>query len=137
MEVELLNYNFGEITENTFRDIKKERQTIDLKPEMFDYMIGDKSSLRFEWILSIENKDERLAEMSKLISEILPVGFPDEFYDWYSRECLGLQYSKWELKEMKRKYKIQRKREIEKKKKEDKLSKKRLKYIKKNCILEF
>ena len=69
--------------------------------------------------------------------EIIPVGFPDEFYNWYSRECLGLQYSKYELKEMKRKYKIQRKREVEKKKKEDKLSKKRLQYIKKNVVLEF
>tara|TARA_A100001391_G_scaffold69163_2_gene44273 strand:+ start:74 stop:493 length:420 start_codon:yes stop_codon:yes gene_type:complete len=139
MEVELLNYDFGNVNDETFKKIKEERQkeTIDLKPEMFDYMIGDRSSLRYEWILSIENKEERIAEMTKLISEILPVGFPDEFYDWYSRECLGLQYTKWELKEMKRKYKIQRKREIEKKKKEDKLSKKRMKVEKKNCILEF
>lgn len=139
MDIQQLNYDFGDITDKTFKDIKEERkkETINLKPEMFDYMIGDKSSLRYEWILSIENKDERIEEMNKLIKDILPVGFPDEFYNWYSRECLGLQYTKYELKEMKRKYKIQRKREVEKKKKEDKLSKKRLQYIKKNVVLEF
>ena len=127
MDIQQLNYSFGDITEKTFKDIKDERkkETINLKPEMFDYMIGDKSSLRYEWILSIEDKQERINEMTKLISEILPVGFPDEFYDWYSRECLGLQYTKYELKDMKRKYKIQRKREIEKKKKEEKDKKKK------------
>ena len=118
----------------TFKDIKNERkeESINLKPEMFDYVIG-KSSLRYEWILSLENKEEKLYEMTKLITEILPVGFPDEFYDWYSRECMGLQYTKYELRDMKRKYKIQKKRELEKKKKEDK----KLKFIKKNIILEF
>lgn len=139
MDIEQLNYDFGDINEKTFKDIKEKRkmESINLKPEMFDYMIGDKSSLRYEWILSIEDKNERLGEMCKLISEILPVGFPDEFYDWYARECLGLQYTKYELKEMKRKYKIQRKREIEKKKKEEKNKKKTLQYIKKNVVLEF
>ena len=134
MEVEQLNFDFGKITDQTFKDIKDERkeESINLKPEMFDYVIG-KSSLRYEWILSLENKEEKLYEMTKLITEILPVGFPDEFYDWYSRECLGLQYTKYELRDMKRKYKIQKKRELEKKKKEDK----KLKFIKKNVILEF
>ena len=134
MEVEKLNFDFGKITDQTFKDIKNERkeESINLKPEMFDYVIG-KSSLRYEWILSLENKEEKLYEMTKLITEILPVGFPDEFYDWYSRECMGLQYTKYELRDMKRKYKIQKKRELEKKKKEDK----KLKFIKKNVILEF
>jgi len=134
MEIEQLNFDFGEITDKTFKDIKDERkeETINLKPEMFDYVIG-KSSLRYEWILSLENKEEKLHEMSQLIIEILPVGFPDEFYDWYSRECLGLQYTKYELRDMKRKYKIEKKRQIEKKKKEDK----QLKYIKKKVVLEF
>lgn len=134
MEVEQLNFDFGKITDQTFKDIRDDRkeESINLKPEMFDYVIG-KSSLRYEWILSLENKEEKLHEMSQLITEILPVGFPDEFYDWYSRECLGLQYTKYELRDMKRKYKIQKKRELEKKKKEDK----KLKFIKKNVILEF
>lgn len=139
MDLEQLNYDFGDITDKTFKDIKEERkaETINLKPEMFDFMIGDKSSLRYEWILSIENKEEKILEMIKLISEMVPVGFPDEFYDWYARECLGLQYTKYELKDMKRKYKIEKKREIEKKKKEDKNNKRKLKYEKKNVVLEF
>lgn len=139
MDLEQLNYDFGDITDKTFKDIKEERkaETINLKPEMFDFMIGDKSSLRYEWILSIENKEEKILEMTKLISEMLPVGFPDEFYDWYARECLGLQYTKYELKDMKRKYKIEKKRELEKKKKEDKINKRKLKYEKKNVVLEF
>ena len=139
MDLEQLNYDFGDITDKTFKDIKEERkaETINLKPEMFDFMIGDKSSLRYEWILSIENKEEKILEMTKLISEMLPVGFPDEFYDWYARECLGLQYTKYELKDMKRKYKIEKKRELEKKKKDDKINKRKLKYEKKNVVLEF
>ena len=58
MDIQQLNYDFGDITDKTFKDIKDERkkETINLKPEMFDYMIGDKSSLRYEWILSIEKK---------------------------------------------------------------------------------
>tara|TARA_R110002020_G_scaffold475495_1_gene710627 strand:- start:1100 stop:1519 length:420 start_codon:yes stop_codon:yes gene_type:complete len=139
MDIEQLNYNFGDITEKTFKDIKDERksESINLKPEMFDYMIGDNSSLRYDYILSLDDKQEKINEMTKLISEILPVGFPDEFYDWYSRECLGLQYNKYELKDMKRKYKIEKKREIQKKKNEDKLISKRLKYTKKKVVLEF
>ena len=139
MDIQQLNYSFGDITEKTFKDIKDERkkETINLKPEMFDYMIGDKSSLRYEWILSIEDKQERINEMTKLIIDILPVGFPDEFYDWYSRECLGLQYTKYELKDMKRKYKIQRNRDIKKKKEEEKNKKKKLKYEKKKVIIDF
>ena len=139
MDIEQLNYNFGDITEKTFKDIKDERkcESINLKPEMFDYMIGDNSSLRNDYILSLDDKQEKINEMTKLISEMLPVGFPDEFYDWYSRECLGLQYNKYELKDMKRKYKIEKKREIQKKKNEDKLISKRLKYTKKKVVLEF
>ena len=112
-------------------------QKIDLKPEMFDYMIGDKTSLRYEHIKSIEDVNEKLEEMTKLLSELLPVGLPDEFYDWYARECLGLQYTKFQIKDRKRKYKIQRKRELEKKKQEDKLKNKRLQYTKKNTIITF
>jgi hypothetical protein len=139
MDIEQLNFSFGDITEKTFKDIKQERinESINLKPEMFDYMIGSNSSLRYEWILSIEDKEEKICEMSKLISEILPVGFPDEFYDWYSRECLGLQYTKYELKDMKRQYKIQKKREDKKKKEEKTNNNKKLNVIKKNIVLEF
>tara|TARA_R110000796_G_scaffold50043_1_gene118710 strand:+ start:392 stop:811 length:420 start_codon:yes stop_codon:yes gene_type:complete len=139
MDIEQLNYDFGRIEDKTFEDIRHNNiiQKIDLKPEMFDYMIGDKTSLRYEHIKSIEDVNEKLEEMTKLLSELLPVGLPDEFYDWYARECLGLQYTKFQIKDRKRKYKIQRKRELEKKKQEDKLKNKRLQYTKKNTIITF
>tara|TARA_R110000787_G_scaffold18434_6_gene56500 strand:+ start:769 stop:1188 length:420 start_codon:yes stop_codon:yes gene_type:complete len=139
MDIEQLNYDFGCIEDKTFEDIRHNNiiQKIDLKPEMFDYMIGDKTSLRYEHIKSIEDVNEKLEEMTKLLSELLPVGLPDEFYDWYARECLGLQYTKFQIKDRKRKYKIQRKRELEKKKQEDKLKNKRLQYTKKNTIITF
>ena len=135
MDLEQLNYDFNEITDESFKLIKEERvkETINITPEMFDYMIGDKNSLRFDWVLSLVDDDERISEMSKLVSEILPVGFPDEVYNWYSRECLGLQYTKYQLKDIKRKYKIQKKRENEKKK----LELKKLTYTKKNVVLVF
>jgi len=139
MDIEQLNYDFGKVEDKTFQDIKKQNVSdkIDLKAEMFDYMIGDKTSLRYEYIKSIEDVNERIEQMIILLSDFLPVGLPDEFYDWYARECLGLQYTKFEIKERKRKYKIQRKRELEKKKQEDKLKKKRLQYTKKNTIITF
>ena len=135
--MEVLDYDFGAVSDNTFQNIKDERKSINLKPEMFDYMLGDKSSLRFEWIKEIEDKDKKIYEMSVLLKEILPSGLPDEFYNWYSRECLGLQYKKWEIKDMKRKYKIQRNRDIKKKKEVDKINKKRIKVEKKNVVLKF
>ena len=139
MDIEQLNFDFGKVEDKTFQDIKKQNisQKIDLKAEMFDYMIGDKSSLRYEYIKSITDKNERINEMINLLQDFLPKGLPDEFYDWYARECLGLQYTKYEIKDRKRKYKIQRKRELEKKKQEEKLKKKRLQYTKKNVILTF
>ena len=139
MDIEQLNFDFGKVEDKTFQDIKKQNVSdkINLKAEMFDYMIGDKSSLRYEYIKSIEDKNERINEMINLLQDFLPKGLPDEFYDWYARECLGLQYTKYEIKDMKRKYKIQRKRELEKKKQEEKLKKKRLQYTKKNVIITF
>ena len=139
MDIEQLNFDFGKVEDKTFQDIKKQNisQKIDLKAEMFDYMIGDKSSLRYEYIKSITDKNERINEMINLLQDFLPKGLPDEFYDWYARECLGLQYTKYEIKDRKRKYKIQRKRELEKKKQEEKLKKKRLQYTKKNVIITF
>jgi predicted DCC family thiol-disulfide oxidoreductase YuxK len=139
MDIEQLNFDFGKVEDKTFQDIKKQNVSdkIDLKAEMFDYMIGDKTSLRYEYIKSIEDVNERIEQMIILLSDFLPKGLPDEFYDWYARECLGLQYTKFEIKDRKRKYKIQRKRELEKKKQEEKLKKKRLQYTKKNVLITF
>jgi hypothetical protein len=144
MDIESLNYDFCEVSDKSFKDIKDKRksETINLKPEMFDYMIGNENptSLRYEYIKEIECPKKRIEEMSKLLSEILPAGLPEEFYEWYARDCLGLQYKKYEIRDMKRKYKIEQKRKIEEKKKQDKIdkqNKKKLQYIKKKTVLEF
>ena len=139
MDIEQLNYDFCDITDEKFQTIKNNNiiEKIDLKPEMFDYMLGDKSSLRYEHIKSITDNDVKINEMSSLLQGLLPTGLPDEFYDWYARECLDLRYTKYEMKDIKRKYKIQRKRHLELKKKEEKIKKQRIKYTKKNVLLTF
>jgi len=144
MDIEGLNFDFEKVSDNTFKEIKQKRknENIDIKPEMFDYMIGNENptSLRYEYIKEIECPNKRIEEMTILLSEILPQGLPQEFYEWYARDCLGLQYKKYEIRDMKRKYKIEQKRKIEEKKKQDKIdkqNKKKLQYVKKKTVLEF
>tara|TARA_B100001093_G_scaffold354880_1_gene339421 strand:- start:29 stop:463 length:435 start_codon:yes stop_codon:yes gene_type:complete len=144
MDIEGLNFDFKKVSDNTFKEIKQKRknENIDIKPEMFDYMIGNENptSLRYEYIKEIECPNKRIEEMTILLSEILPQGLPQEFYEWYARDCLGLQYKKYEIRDMKRKYKIEQKRKIEEKKKQDKIdkqNKKKLQYVKKKTVLEF
>jgi hypothetical protein len=144
MDIEGLNFDFKKVSDNTFKEIKQKRknENIDIKPEMFDYMIGSENptSLRYEYIKEIECPNKRIEEMTILLSEILPQGLPQEFYEWYARDCLGLQYKKYEIRDMKRKYKIEQKRKIEEKKKQDKIdkqNKKKLQYVKKKTVLEF
>ena len=144
MDIEGLNFDFKKVSDNTFKEIKQKRknENIDIKPEMFDYMIGNENptSLRYEYIKEIECPNKRIEEMTILLSEILPAGLPQEFYEWYARDCLGLQYKKYEIRDMKRKYKIEQKRKIEEKKKQDKIdkqNKKKLQYVKKKTVLEF
>jgi hypothetical protein len=144
MDIEGLNFDFEKVSDNTFKEIKQKRknENIDIKPEMFDYMIGNENptSLRYEYIKEIECPNKRIEEMSILLSEILPQGLPQEFYECYARDCLGLQYKKYEIRDMKRKYKIEQKRKIEEKKKQDKIdkqNKKKLQYVKKKTVLEF
>ena len=144
MDIEGLNFDFKKVSDNTFKEIKQKRknENIDIKPEMFDYMIGNENptSLRYEYIKEIECPNKRIEEMTILLSEILPQGLPQEFYEWYARDCLGLQYKKYEIRDMKRKYKIEQKRKIEEKKKKDKIdkqNKKKLQYVKKKTVLEF
>jgi hypothetical protein len=134
-----LNYGIGVVNEKSFKDIKVKRvnETIELKPEMFDYIIGNKSSLRYEWIKEIKDNQEKINEMVNLLMELLPIGLPEEFYDWYARECLGLQYKKHEIRNMKRKYKLERRRKLEKKKKEEKLKKNRMGIENKKVVLKF
>ena len=129
-----LDFDFNGNTEEQFRQIQLERktETIGLTPEMFDYSVGD-TSLRFDWILSIEDKQEKIFEMSKLISETLPYQFPDEFLEFYARQVLKIPYSKYEINEIKKAHKEKVKQE----KAEERENKKKLKVEKKNVKLEF
>ena len=144
---EMLNFDIGNVDDNTFQDIKDKRKTEIIDVSQLDYILGDIkgdkqiSLARFEAIKLIEDKDSRIFEMSLYLEkEIIKQPFPKEFYDWYARECLGLQFKKWELKQMKRDYKIKRNREIKEEKERKKLMKKRskqLQYEKKNVVLTF
>lgn len=86
----------------------------EFKPEMLDYTLGNKSSLRLQYIESIEDENKRIEEMAIFLKEVMAQPFPDEFYPWIARDCLGLKYKRWEIVDMKRKYKIKKKRELKK-----------------------
>tara|TARA_R110000851_G_scaffold331612_2_gene506032 strand:- start:5094 stop:5543 length:450 start_codon:yes stop_codon:yes gene_type:complete len=144
---EMLDFGFGEVNDNNFKKIKEERQTQVIDISQLDYILGDIkkegvcSSARMEMIKSIEDIDNRIFEMSLYLEkEVIKQPFPKEFYDWYSREVLGLQFKKWELKQMKRDYKIKRNREIKEEKDNKKIEKKKskqLQYTKKNVLITF
>ena len=133
---ELLNYDTG-IIENPYKNTKKD---FEFTPEMLDYGFDD-TSLRFQYIKSIEDIEERINEMSiYLKDEIIPFDFPDEFYTWYARDVLNIKYNKYEINDMKREYRIKKKRELKKKqeeKKKDRKNKKKMKYEEKHTILTF
>ena len=123
---ELLNYEVG-IIENPYKNTKKD---FEFKPSMLDYGF-DKSSLRFQYIKDIVDIDERINEMSiYLREEIIPFDFPDEFYNWYARDVLDIKYTKYEINDMKRDYRIKKKRELKKIQEEKKKQKKDKKTIK-------
>ena len=133
---ELLNYEVG-IIENPYKNTKKD---FEFKPSMLDYGF-DKSSLRFQYIKDIVDIDERINEMSiYLREEIIPFDFPDEFYDWYARDVLDIKYTKYEITNMKRDYRIKKKRElklIQDNKKKEKKDKKKIKVENKHIRLTF
>ena len=135
-----LDYDFDLKLENCRK--KCDKYEIDIKT--LDYMIGDDNSLRYEYIKSIKDTNEKLNEMSLFLREIIDFPFPDEFYDWYARDILDMKYTKYEIKDMKRKYKIKVKRELEKKKilnkkkrQFDNNQKKKPKFIKEKKTIEF
>tara|TARA_R110000737_G_scaffold85147_2_gene117646 strand:+ start:97 stop:504 length:408 start_codon:yes stop_codon:yes gene_type:complete len=133
---ELLNYEVG-IIENPYKNTKKD---FEFKPSMLDYGF-DKSSLRFQYIKDIVDIDERINEMSiYLREEIIPFDFPDEFYNWYARDVLDIKYTKYEITNMKRDYRIKKKRElklIQDNKKKQKKDKKKIKVENKHIRLTF
>jgi hypothetical protein len=133
---ELLNYDIG-VIDNPYQNTKK---AFEFKPEMLDYTF-DNTSLRFQYIKEIEDIEERIFMMSiYLKEEIINYDFPDEFYTWYARDVLNIKYTKYEINDMKRQYRIKKKREYKKKqeqKKIDKKNKKKLKYEEKLTIITF
>ena len=123
---------------------RRKEKCFEISDNMFDYMLGDDNSIRLEYIKEIKDNDKKIVEMSKYLKEIINQSFPDEFYDWYAREQLGLQYKKYEIDKMKRDYRIKKKRELkDKKEAEKKLKKinkeksKKIQFIKGNKTLEF
>ena len=129
-----LDFDFNGNTEEQFRQLQLERktETLGLTPDMFDFSVGE-SSLRFDWILSIEDKQEKIFEMSKLISETLPYQFPNEFLEFYARQVLNIGYSKYEINDIKKAHKEKVKQE----KAEARENKKKLKVEKKNVKILF
>jgi len=129
-----LDFDFNGNTEEQFRQLQLERktETLGLTPDMFDFSVGE-SSLRFDWILSIEDKEEKIFEMSKLISETLPYQFPNEFLEFYARQVLNIGYSKYEINDIKKAHK----EKVKKEKAEERENKKKLKVEKKNVKILF
>jgi len=129
-----LDFDFNGNTEEQFRQLQLERktETLGLTPDMFDFSVGE-SSLRFDWILSIEDKEEKIFEMSKLISETLPYQFPNEFLEFYARQVLNIGYSKYEINDIKKAHK----EKVKKEKLEERENKKKLKVEKKNVKILF
>jgi len=129
-----LDFDFNGNTEEQFRQLQLERktETLGLTPDMFDFSVGE-SSLRFDWILAIEDKQEKIFEMSKLISETLPYQFPNEFLEFYARQVLNIGYSKYEINDIKKAHK----EKVKKEKLEERENKKKLKVEKKNVKILF
>lgn len=124
--MDVLNYDFGAITDDKFQKIKDDRKGEEARitPKMFDYCLGDTTSLRLEHIYNIPNNDNKIKEFAKFLKEdVVKHNFPDEVYEWFARDKLGLGYKKHEIKDMKRKAKIEKNREKKKNDEEKKKAK--------------
>jgi hypothetical protein len=143
--IEELNYDFcDKPTEDLIKEKRQQEKLKDIKPEMFDYMIGDNNSLRLEHIRSIKDENERIKEMGLYLKEIINQPFPDEFFEWLGRDILGLKFKKYEIEKMKRDYRIKKKRELKQKKENEKKQKiinkikgKKIQFIKEPKTLKF
>ena len=102
--------------ETYMKAVKSNKCNETFNPNMLDYTIDNKSTIRFEKIKALKNENTRIEEMAKLLREIVNYEFPSEFFEWLARDMLGLKYKKWEIDEMKRQYRIKKKREIRKQK---------------------
>ena len=141
--MELVDYQLGEYTL-----VEHKKKVMDCKndfdPMMFDYCF-DNTSVRMEHIKGIENEQERINEMTLYLDELFnKFPLPKEWLEWYARDLLGLSYKEYEIRDMKRKYRIEQKRlkkqrEQDEKiqKKLDKENKKKMRMKKGNYTLKF
>jgi len=137
VEAELFDYDLGKDINEIFNN----NERFKLEPNALDYMLGNPeeqeelTSVRLNYIRSIKDEEQQINEMTKYLKDtLIKKKFPDELYEWVSRDCLGLKYKKYEIEEMKRKYKINKKRELKAKKEEDKKQKLLIKQ-KKKCLI--
>ena len=125
-----LDFDLGNLQ---LEDVKMNKVKEEIPIEMLDYSIGDKGSLRFQSIKEIEDVEERIIAMTELVRETFEkFSFPEEWNEWYARDLLGLQYTKYEIDAMKREYRIKKKRELKKKKEEELKQKQKAKQMTKN-----
>lgn len=137
VEAELFDYDLGKDINEIFNN----NERFKLEPNALDYMLGNPeeqeelTSVRLNYIRSIKDEEQQINEMTKYLKDtLIKKNFPDELYEWVSRDCLGLKYKKYEIEEMKRKYKINKKRELKAKKEQDKQQKLLIKQ-KKKCLI--
>ena len=102
--------------EKYMKEVKSHTYNENFNPNMLDYTIDNKTTLKLEHIKGLKNENTRIEEMSKLLKEHINYEFPSEFFEWLARDMLGLKYKKWEIDEMKRQYRIKKKRELKKQK---------------------
>lgn len=120
--------------EQYMKAVREKKKEDEFDPQMLDYIIDSKTSLRFEYIKEIKNEHTRIQEMTGFLQETYKLDFPEEFYQWMARDILGLKYKKWEIDEMKRQYRIKKKRELKKLEEERKKNKGKKKNKKKNQV---
>ena len=123
-EKEMLEFDLGNDIDGIFDKNIRYADKFKVEPNMIDFMIGDgknNSTLRYEQILTIEDNNDKIEEMAKYLKEeIIQQDFPDELYLWVARDALGLKYKKYEIEQMKREYRIKKKREAKEKKENEK-----------------
>ena len=136
VEAELFDYDLGKDLNQIFNN----NERFKLEPNMLDYMIGDPekteelSSVRFDAIKDMSNDYDKIDAMAKYLKDtIIKQDFPDELYVWLARDVLGMKFKKYEIEDMKRKYKIDKKRQLKDKKEEEK-RKNKIEKQKKKCL---
>lgn len=136
VEAEVFDYDLGKDLNQIFNN----NERFKLEPNMLDYMIGDPekteelSSVRFDAIKDMSNDYDKIDAMAKYLKDtIIKQDFPDELYVWLARDVLGMKFKKYEIEDMKRKYKIDKKRQLKDKKEEEK-RKNKIEKQKKKCL---